>query len=163
MSSAEIKAKHAKLKKPPASARRGRTRPSASKLVKAKDPLFPRKQIRQIAHKMRVVGAAARLQGMIYAGTKQEIETKAQGVHPQVALKCEAVADNLDEAGDKLSTFPRFPESQWKSIEYPARFSECALGPQRPHRLAFNEPDKAARPIIMRNIEERAGRPPCPI
>ena len=75
MSSAEIKAKHAKLKKPPASARRGRTRPSASKLVKAKDPLFPRKQIRQIAHKMRVVGAAARLQGI----TKQEIETKAQG------------------------------------------------------------------------------------
>jgi transposase-like protein len=53
---------------------------------------------------------------MIYAGTKQEIETKAQGVHPQVALKCEAVADNLDEAGDKLFTFPRFPESQWKSI-----------------------------------------------
>ena len=44
-------------------------------------------------------------------------------------------------------------------IEDPARFSECALGPQRPHRLAFKEPDKAARPIIMRNIEERAGRP----
>ena len=65
---------------------------------------------------MRVVGAAARLQGMIYAGTKQEIGTKAQGVHPQVALKCEAVADNLDEAGDKLFTFPRFPESQWKLI-----------------------------------------------
>jgi hypothetical protein len=70
------------------------------KLVQSKDPRFPRKQIRQIAQKMRVVGAAARLQGMIYAGTKQEIETKAQGVHPQVALKCEAVADNLDEAGD---------------------------------------------------------------
>src|ERR1700720_3541638 len=70
---------------------------SSPQVPQAKDPLFPRKQIRQIAHKMRVVGAAARLQGMIYAGTKQEIETKAQGVHPQVALKCEAVSDNLDE------------------------------------------------------------------
>ena len=55
----------------------------------------------------------------------------------------------------------------WRSTSFtkvrfhrdPARFSECALGPQRPHRLAFKEPDKAARPIIMRNIEERAGRP----
>jgi len=44
-------------------------------------------------------------------------------------------------------------------IEDPARFSECALEPQRPHRLVFKEPDKAARPLIMRNIEERAGRP----
>ena len=33
-----------------------------------------------------------------------------------MALKYEAVADNLDEAGDKLFTFPRFPESQWESI-----------------------------------------------
>ena len=104
MSSAEIKAKHAKLKKPPASARRGRTRPSASKLVKAKDPLFPRKQIRQIAHKMRVVGAAARLQGMIYAGTKQEIETKRKAFIRKWRLKCEAVTDSLEEAGDKVFT-----------------------------------------------------------
>ena len=116
MSSAEIKAKHAKLKKPPASARRGRTRPSASKLVKAKDPLFPRKQIRQIAHKMRVVGAAARLQGMIYAGTKQEIETKRKAFIRKWRLKCRAVADSVEEAGDKLFTFTRFPKSQWKSI-----------------------------------------------
>src|SRR2546421_4554051 len=27
-----------------------------------------------------------------------------------------AVADSLEEAGDKLFTFTRFPESQWKSI-----------------------------------------------
>ena len=31
-------------------------------------------------------------------------------------LKCEAVTDSLEEAGDKLFTFPRFPESQWESI-----------------------------------------------
>jgi putative transposase len=42
---------------------------------------------------------------MIYAGTKQGIETK-----------CKAVADSLEEAGDELFTFARFPKSQWKSI-----------------------------------------------
>jgi transposase-like protein len=31
-------------------------------------------------------------------------------------LKCPAVADSLEEAGDKLFTFTRFPQSQWKSI-----------------------------------------------
>ena len=31
-------------------------------------------------------------------------------------LKCRAVADSLEEAGDKLFTFTRFPPSQWKSI-----------------------------------------------
>src|SRR5579872_878720 len=32
------------------------------------------------------------------------------------ASKCRAVADSLEEAGDKLFTFTRFPPSQWKSI-----------------------------------------------
>ena len=31
-------------------------------------------------------------------------------------LKCRAVADSLEEAGDKLFTFTRFPKSQWRSI-----------------------------------------------
>jgi transposase-like protein len=31
-------------------------------------------------------------------------------------LNCRAVADRLEEAGDKLFTFTRFPQSQWKSI-----------------------------------------------
>jgi len=31
-------------------------------------------------------------------------------------LKCRAVADSLEEAEDRLFTFARFPESQWKSI-----------------------------------------------
>ena len=31
-------------------------------------------------------------------------------------MKCRAVADSLEEAGDKLFTFTRFPQSQWKSI-----------------------------------------------
>ena len=58
---------------------------------------------------------------MIYAATRgEEIETLAQGVHPQMApVKCRAVADSLEEAGDRLFTFTRFPPSQWKSILKP--------------------------------------------
>jgi len=53
---------------------------------------------------------------MIYAGTKQEIETKRKAFIRKWRLKCKAAADSLEEAGDKLFTFTRFPESQWKSI-----------------------------------------------
>jgi putative transposase len=53
---------------------------------------------------------------MIYATTKQEIETKRKAFIRKWRLKCRAVADSLEEAGDRLFTFARFPESQWKSI-----------------------------------------------
>ena len=53
---------------------------------------------------------------MIYATTKQEIEAKRKAFIRKWRLKCRAVADSLEEAGDKLFTFTRFPQSQWKSI-----------------------------------------------
>src|ERR1700676_5601970 len=53
---------------------------------------------------------------MIYAGTKQEIEGKRKAFIRKWRLKCPAVAASLEEAGDKLFTFTRFPKSQWKSI-----------------------------------------------
>jgi putative transposase len=53
---------------------------------------------------------------MIYAKTKQEIEAKRKAFLRKWRLKCRAVADSLEEAGDRLFTFARFPESQWKSI-----------------------------------------------
>jgi putative transposase len=53
---------------------------------------------------------------MIYAKTKQEIEAKRKVFIRKWRLKCRAVADSLEEAGDRLFTFARFPESQWKSI-----------------------------------------------
>jgi putative transposase len=31
-------------------------------------------------------------------------------------VKCKAVADRLEEAGEKLFTFPRLPPSQWRSV-----------------------------------------------
>ena len=30
--------------------------------------------------------------------------------------RCEAVADSLEEAGERLFTFPRYPPGQWKSL-----------------------------------------------
>src|SRR5580704_11798214 len=53
---------------------------------------------------------------MIYAGTKQEIEAKRKAFIREWRLKCPAVAASLEEAGDKLFTFTRFPKSQWKSL-----------------------------------------------
>ena len=53
---------------------------------------------------------------MIYAATKQEIEAKRRAFIRKWRLKCRAVADRLEEAGDRLFTFVRFPSSQWKSI-----------------------------------------------
>jgi transposase-like protein len=53
---------------------------------------------------------------MIYARTSQEIEAKRKAFIGKWRLKCRAVADSLEEAGERLFTFARFPESQWKSI-----------------------------------------------
>ena len=53
---------------------------------------------------------------MIYAATRGEIETRRKAFIRKWCLKCRAAADSLEEAGDKLFTFTRFPPSQWKSI-----------------------------------------------
>jgi putative transposase len=53
---------------------------------------------------------------MIYAKTKEEVEARRKAFIRKWRLKCRAVADSLEEAGDKLFTFTRFPQSQWKSI-----------------------------------------------
>jgi putative transposase len=52
---------------------------------------------------------------MIYAKTAQEIATRRRSFLRKWQLKCRAVADSLEEAGDRLFTFTRLPESQWKS------------------------------------------------
>ena len=53
---------------------------------------------------------------MIYAETKQEAEARRKAFIRKWRLKHKAVADSLEEAGDKLFTFTRFPANQWKSI-----------------------------------------------
>jgi putative transposase len=53
---------------------------------------------------------------MIYAQSRQEIEAKRKAFIRKWRLKCRAVADSLEEAAERLFTFARFPQSQWKSI-----------------------------------------------
>jgi transposase-like protein len=53
---------------------------------------------------------------MIYADSKPEIEARRKAFIRKWRLKCRAVADSVEEAGDKLFTFTRFPKSQGKSI-----------------------------------------------
>ena len=53
---------------------------------------------------------------MIYAKTPKEIATRRKSFIRKWRLRCRAVADSLEEAGDRLFTFTRLPESQWKSV-----------------------------------------------
>ena len=52
---------------------------------------------------------------MIYAETPKQIEGRRKSFIHKWRLRCRAVADSLEEAGDQLFTFTRLPDSQWRS------------------------------------------------
>jgi transposase-like protein len=60
---------------------------------------------------------------MIYAETAAEVETRRMAFLRKWRLKCRAVADSLEEAGDRPFTFTRLDPSQWKS----ARTTDATL------------------------------------
>ncbi len=85
---------------------------------------------------------------MVYAETAAEIEARRKAFIRKWRLKCRAVADSLEEAGDRLFTFTRLPPSQWKS----ARTTNAI---ERLHA-------EFKRPIRTRTALPRAGgRHPC--
>ena len=53
---------------------------------------------------------------MIYAANRPEIEAKRKAFSRKWRLKCGAVADRLEGAGDRLFILARFSPNQWKSI-----------------------------------------------
>jgi transposase-like protein len=53
---------------------------------------------------------------MIYAATREEIGTRRKAFIRKWRLKHRAVADSLEEAGDRLFTFAQLPPSQWRSV-----------------------------------------------
>src|SRR6266705_157883 len=53
---------------------------------------------------------------MIYAATRQEVEAHRKAFIRKWRLKHRAVADSLEEAGDRLFTFTRLPPGQWRSV-----------------------------------------------
>ena len=52
---------------------------------------------------------------MIYAATTSEVAKRRKAFLRKWRLKCRAVADSLEEAGDRLFTYTRLPPSQWKA------------------------------------------------
>jgi putative transposase len=52
---------------------------------------------------------------MIYANTAKEVAIRRKAFIRKWRLKCRAVADSLEEAGEQLFTFSRLPPPQWKS------------------------------------------------
>jgi putative transposase len=52
---------------------------------------------------------------MIYAASAAEVEQRRRAFVRKWRLKCKAVADSLEEAGDRLFAFTRLPFSQWRS------------------------------------------------
>ena len=52
---------------------------------------------------------------MIYAATREDIETRRKAFIRKWRLKHRAVADSLEEAGERLFTFTCLPPSQWRS------------------------------------------------
>ena len=52
---------------------------------------------------------------MIYADTAANVEKRRKAFLRKWRLKCRAVADSLEEAGDRLLTFTRLDPAQWKA------------------------------------------------
>jgi putative transposase len=52
---------------------------------------------------------------MIYGESAKEIEARRKAFLRKWRLKCQAVADSLEEADEALFAFTRLPSSQWKS------------------------------------------------
>jgi putative transposase len=83
---------------------------------------------------------------MIYAATKQEVEAKRKAFIRKWRLKCPAVAASLEEAGDKLFTFTRFPKSHMWTASWQALFRFERFGRLRSY----------VRPLFVRCICPRA-------
>jgi putative transposase len=63
--------------------------------------------------------------GMIYATTPEEIETRRKAFIRKWRLKHRAVADSLEEAGERLFTFTRLPPSNGAACAPPMRSNVC--------------------------------------
>jgi putative transposase len=68
---------------------------------------------------------------MIYAATPEEIETRRKAFIRKWRLKHRAVADSLEEAGERLFAFTRLPPSQWKSARTTDEMDKRFFGTNR--------------------------------
>jgi len=57
----------------------------------------------------------AEFNDMIHAKTAAEVLARRKAFLARWKLRCRAVADSLEEAGERLFTFVRYPPEQWRS------------------------------------------------
>ncbi|HET7410944.1 MAG TPA: transposase, partial [Paracoccaceae bacterium] len=115
---------------------------------------------------------------MIYAETAADVEARRKAFLRKWRLKCRAVADSLEEAGDRLFTFTRLPPSQWKSARTTNAVERLHEEFRRRIKTQTVLPDAETAPmlfwallasgqIIMRKVDgwETLGEPlsPCAI
>ena len=53
---------------------------------------------------------------MMYAENAEQVRKKRKAFLAKWRLRCRGVADSLEEAGERLFTFLRYPPQQWKSL-----------------------------------------------
>ena len=53
---------------------------------------------------------------MMYAEDAEDVREKRKAFLAKWRLRCQGVADSLEEAGERLFTLLRYPASQWKSL-----------------------------------------------
>ena len=58
----------------------------------------------------------AEFNDMMHAGNAEDVLGKRKAFLARWKLRCRAVADSLDEAGERLFTFLRYPPEQWRSL-----------------------------------------------
>ena len=101
---------------------------------------------------------------IIYPNTRQEIEAKRKVFLRKWPHKCRAVADSLEEAGDRLFTFARFPQSQWKRLnstkaierlheEFKRRIKTQTVLPNAETAAMLSWALLASGPITMRKVD----------
>jgi transposase-like protein len=97
---------------------------------------------------------------MMHARTATEVLARRKRFVAKWRLRCRAVADSLDEAGERLFTFLRYPPEQWRSLrttdEIDKRFlasprgrsmARCGLRVRRGERPPTSLARRAAGPV----------------
>jgi putative transposase len=86
---------------------------------------------------------------MVYAETKAEIEARRKAFLRKWRLKCPAVADSLEEAGDRLVAFTRLDPSQWKSARTTNAIERLHEEFRRRIKTQAVLPDAATAPMLF--------------
>ena len=75
---------------------------------------------------------------MMHAKTAADVRAKRKAFLAKWKLRCRAVADSLEEAGERLFTFLRYPPEQWRSLRTTDEIDKgfCGVGQGRGARAA---------------------------